>query len=100
MSNANTAGIFAKIAQMFFLITPTAICIFLAVQLRTMSEQSITPDQEQLVCFAADQCAIQVNGIWYQISNVIDMTETIPKEYLPVNDEPLQDNPDVTSEKD
>jgi hypothetical protein len=96
--NANRSGIIAKLVWMFFMLTPTTISIFLAIQVRAILETQT--GNEQLVCFATQQCAIEVNGIWYQISNVIDMSETIPPNYLPPTPQPqhitAQPNPEET----
>ena len=40
--------------------------------------------EKQIVCFTRDMCAIEVAGVWYLISGVINMAETIPEEYLPL----------------
>ena len=74
------------------MLVPTVISVFLAIQVRTiLDQQSTAIVEEQIICFTEEQCAIQVNGVWYQISGVINMTETIPEEYLPGPDETAPD---------
>jgi hypothetical protein len=81
---------------MFFMLVPTVISVFLAIQVRTiLDQQSTAAIEEQIVCFTESQCAIQVNGVWYQINGVINMTETIPEEYLPEPEDEIVPDVDV-----
>jgi hypothetical protein len=86
MKNQNN-NLISKLAFMFFVILPTVVSLFLAYQVRTMSDHSHGPvEQEpQIVCFAVDVCAIEVLGKWYHIDGVINMEDTIPPEYR-IND--------------
>lgn len=84
MSNTtNAAGqIISRIGWFVFMAGPLLISLFLAYQVREMARHTHGNELNQIVCFSDSMCAIQVNGIWYHIDGVIDMSETIPEEYL------------------
>ena len=65
------------------LIIPTAISIFVALQVKAMNELTnvVVHGEPQIVCFDAEICAIEVHGKWYVIAGVIDMENTVPEEY-------------------
>jgi hypothetical protein len=66
-----------------FMIIPTAISIFVALEVRSVSDltDAAINGEPQIVCFDADVCAIEVQGKWYRIDGVISMDDTVPEEY-------------------
>jgi hypothetical protein len=73
-----------KKACVFALLTiPTAISIFIAIEVKAMGDVAISAfnNAPQVVCFEESVCAIEVRGRWYRISGVISMADTVPDEY-------------------
>ena len=73
----------AKSFMMMFMLIPTAITIWLAIEMKRISTEPHYKgsDAIQIVCFDADTCVIEVQGKWYHVSGVIDMDTIIPEEY-------------------
>jgi hypothetical protein len=73
-----------KKAAVFALLTiPTAISIFVAIEVKAMGDVAISAFNSgpQVICFDESVCAIQVRGRWFRISGVISMADTVPEEY-------------------
>lgn len=68
--------------MLVFMIIPTFVSLFLAFQVRNITQDDMAANEPQIVCFDPDVCAIEVLGKWYRISGIIQMDETIPEEYL------------------
>lgn len=83
-NNDNMAtGLLGKSVMMTLLIIPTGISLYLAAQLKQMTNitEKNLEREPQIVCFEPEVCAIEVRGKWYHISGVIDMQKAIPEEY-------------------
>jgi hypothetical protein len=83
------------------MVIPTAISIFLAVDIKRMSTttvDAVTTSQPQIVCFDPDVCALKVLGTWYSIDGIIKMEETVPEEYRLYDPEP-EPEPEVTKSR-
>jgi hypothetical protein len=73
-----------KKACVFALLTiPTAISIFVAIEVKAMGDVAIGAfnSAPQVVCFDESVCAIEVRGRWFRIDGVISMEDTVPEEY-------------------
>jgi hypothetical protein len=81
-----------KKACVFALLTiPTAISIFVAIEVKAMGDVAIGAfnNVPQVVCFEESVCAIKVRDIWYRVSGVISMTDTVPDEFKLPEVDPL-----------
>ena len=76
-----TTQVIGKGLMVTFMIVPTAISIFLAFEVRSIEKKVINSDIE-IVCFAADDCAIEAYGKLYRIDEVIVQEDIIPEDYL------------------
>jgi len=81
--NNMTAQALSKAVVIALMIIPTAISIFVAIEVKSMTSlaHEAVSGEPQIVCFDPDVCAIEVHSKWYRISGVIKMDETIPEEY-------------------
>lgn len=57
------------------LIIPTILTIWLTLQVRAVDREP------EIVCLTPDQCVMEVQGVWYRISGVIDMDAIVPQEF-------------------
>ena len=90
------ANTITKIGWGLFMLILMGVSVFLALQVKNMTDHTHDADSDHVVCFSLEMCAINVNGIWYQIEGTIDMDETIPDNYLPhaeIKPGAVSDNP-------
>ena len=84
-TNSQNNNLISRLILTLFAIIPTIVSLFLAFQVRTMSEHihenSFVENEPQIVCFDPDVCAIEVLGKWYRISGVIQMDDVVPEDY-------------------
>jgi len=57
------------------LIIPTILTIWLTLQVRAVDREP------EIVCLSEEHCAMEVKGVWYRISGVIDMETIVPQEF-------------------
>jgi hypothetical protein len=68
------------------MVIPMAVSIMAIVQVKTLAVD--TTVSHNVICFTPDNCAVEVNGIWYRIDGVIGMDATIPDDYIPEEHQP------------
>jgi len=72
-----------KACVLALLTIPTAISIYVAIEVKAMGDVAINAfnSAPQVICFEESICAIQVHDQWFRISGVISMADTVPDEY-------------------
>lgn len=81
-NNQNTTTqVLGKSIMMALLIIPTAISIFLTIQVRNIESRNVDTEIE-VICFADNDCAIEAFGKVYRIKEVVILDEVIPDHFL------------------